>query len=157
MSSQTSPKPNPDPRDARLNLITIVASLIALLGAIALLAPGFIFVLALALSDESETLIEETPTGSKLGLLVQNDGAWIYSSHDISIYQTGQRRNQLILSTRLANDGANLSPENVQLQWQSKAEAILRLDGEEQDPTCHRLKLGQAPESEAIACPPSDP
>ncbi len=132
---------------------------LALLGGVGLIAlwpslKGF-WTFHTAMSDRT-VVLEETSPDAAYRLVVESSPPWIYGPHGIHVYQAVKGRRKPVLGTMLYNDGANLFDGNVGLTWQSDRQALLRLDGEEQEPACHLLTLGKPPIAQEVPCPAVD-
>lgn len=114
-----------------------------------------------AVLNQGEVALEEASPDGAYRVVVESHAGWVYGPHRISVIQKdGRGRRKDLLSTMLYNDGANLSDANVALTWlqngqdsaSNQHQALLQLNGAEQDPACHLLALGQSPLAEDVPC-----
>ena len=144
----SSPEPPPSQRGKIVKGVLICVAAIALLAALVPIAALVLF--WSAASKEEELRVVASP-GDRYHLHVNYTPAWVYSPHDIILRVKQGRKTLATYSTPLANDGANLSEYNAQVQWDSETVAHICLKGEEQSPAGIRLNLEPIPGSRGDA------
>ena len=116
--------------------------------------PAFIFFAALFFAESKEFLKNSSPDGKYILSAQSSGGGIMYGSSDLQIYQIGNNSGKKkILATSIKNDGANLSSSNVSFTWIDNRQVLLKLDGEQQEPTCYLVKVGEKPSHVEKDCP----
>jgi hypothetical protein len=80
---------------------------------------------------DSKQLVRSVPMGSG-SFEIRTDGAWVFDSHTVYFYYRGEHGLDLLGSTELANDGANIGDANVTLLDLGDGNWQMTLRGEEQ-------------------------
>ncbi|NER00070.1 MAG: hypothetical protein F6K30_25795 [Cyanothece sp. SIO2G6] len=127
-SSPNSEPPLPDQPPSRQEKIVtgVLLSIIAIALLVALISIGATIFFLVAFSVEEELRVVPSPDDC-YQLQVNHTAAWIYGPHGIVIRVKQGRKTLGKYSTRLANDGANLSDDNAEVAWEGETQAHICL------------------------------
>jgi hypothetical protein len=78
---------------------------------------------------------------STLQINVYYEEPFVFGAHTILIYgkKATEKKEKLIKSTELSNDGANLKSSNIVINWTDNQNASLSLTGKEQPTTLYHI------------------
>lgn len=89
--------------------------------------------------EDYTLLYDITAPNQATKIAIHSKASFAFGPHQIKVFLHQQDQKQLVLDTKLYNDGANLRHQNVVVEWQEGKQVLLRLNGQEQEEVVYQL------------------